>query len=259
MIQIGVCTSVEHADALVASGVDFIEENIQRMLVPTEPTSTFAPLLAALRHSPLPVPSANSFLPASLKCVGPEVDRAALARYVEVACARAAEAGMTTLVLGSGGARQIPAGWSQAQARDQFVALLELMAPHAERNGVTVVVEALNRGECNLINSLAEGADVVSAVGHSNIRLLTDIYHMLREEEPADQITAYAQLITHAHIAERVERTVPGRAGDDFGAYFGALKAMHYGGAIAIEARYGQDLIADVTLGVTTLRATLPF
>ena len=227
--------------------------------MPHEPTSAFSPLLAALRASPLPVPSANSFLPAALKCVGPEVDITALARYVEVACARAAEAGITTLVLGSGGARQIPAGWAPTQARDQFVALLELIAPHAERNAVTVVVEALNRGECNLINSLAEGADVVSAVNHPNIRLLTDIYHMLREDEPADQITAYAHLITHAHIAERVERTVPGRAGDDFGAYFGALKAMNYRGAMAIEARYGANLVADVTLGVTTLRATLPF
>lgn len=259
MVPIGVCTSVEHAVELVVSGVDFIEENIQRVLVPHEPTSTFSPLLSTLRQSPLPIPSANSFLPATLKCVGPEVDRAALTRYVEVACARAAEAGITTLVLGSGGARQIPAGWAPARARDQFVALLEIIAPHAERNSVTVVVEALNRGECNLINSLAEGADVVSAVNHPNIRLLTDIYHMLREEEPADQITTYAHLITHAHIAERVERTVPGRAGDDFGAYFGALQAMNYRGAIAIEARYGADLVADVTLGVTTLRATLPF
>ena len=98
------------------------------------------------------------------------------------------------------------------------------------------------------------GAAVVVAASHPSIQLLTDIYHMLREDEPANQISKFAASIRHAHIAEKATRTVPGRAGDDFTAYFAALHAMDYQGAMAIEAHYGADLHADVVLGLATLR-----
>ncbi|MFN5929290.1 MAG: sugar phosphate isomerase/epimerase family protein, partial [Roseiflexaceae bacterium] len=188
------------------------------------------------------------------KCVGPVVDMAALVRYGETAIGRASELGIHTLVLGSGGARQIPAGWDASRAQSQFLDLLQCYAPFAQHYGVTIVVEALNRGECNFINSLAEGAAVVMACNHPRIRLLTDIYHMRREHEPADQIRAFAPLITHAHIAEDLNRTVPGVSGDDFGAYFAELKDANYPGIMAIEAHYGTDLRADVVTGLAALR-----
>jgi sugar phosphate isomerase/epimerase len=84
---------------------------------------------------------------------------------------------------------------------------------------------------------------------------LTDIYHMLREDEPATAITAHAAVIRHAHIAERAERTAPGSAGDDFSPYFAALAHMRYRGAIAIEARMGSDLNAETARAVQTIRA----
>ncbi|MFN5366956.1 MAG: sugar phosphate isomerase/epimerase family protein [Roseiflexaceae bacterium] len=179
---------------------------------------------------------------------------AALVRYGETAIGRASELGIHTLVLGSGGARQIPAGWDASRAQSQFIDLLQRFAPFAQHYGVTIVVEALNRGECNFINSLAEGAAVVMACNHPRIRLLTDIYHMRREHEPADQIRAFAPLITHAHIAEDLNRTVPGVSGDDFGAYFAELKDANYPGIMAIEAHYGTDLRADVVTGLAALR-----
>ncbi len=253
-MQFGVCTSVNNAALLADTGIDFIEENIQRLLVPQASASEFAPHKAAVKASPLPVVAANAFLPAALKCVGPDVDMAALLHYGETAIGRASEVGIHTLVLGSGGARQIPAGWDGARAQSQFIDLLQRFAPFAQHYGVTIVVEALNRGECNFINSLAEGAAVVEACNHPRIRLLTDIYHMRREHESADQIRVYASLITHAHIAEDVNRTVPGVSGDDFGDYFAALKQTNYPGIMAIEAHYSDDLHADVTTGLTALR-----
>lgn len=253
-MQFGVCTSVNNAALLADTGIDFIEESIQRLLVPQAPASEFAPHKAAVNAAPLPVVAANSFLPATLKCVGPDVDMAALVRYGETAIGRASDLGIHTLVLGSGGARQIPIGWDATRAQAQFIELLQRYATFAQHYGVTIVVEALNRGECNFINSLAEGAAVVAACDHPRIRLLTDIYHMRREREPADQISAFASLITHAHIAEDINRTVPGVSGDDFGAYFAALKDANYPGIMAIEAHYGADLRADVLTGLAALR-----
>lgn len=254
MIRFGACTSFHNAAQLVDTGVDFIEENIQRLLMPQAPTSEFAPLLAACKAAPLPVLAANAFYPAHLKLVGPDVDMSTLLTYADTACGRASEIGMGHLVLGSGGARQIPDGWSLADAQAQFIALCEGIAPLAAKHGVVVVIEALNRGECNFINSLAEAAALIDACNHPHIQLLTDVYHMLRESEGPDQITAHARLIRHAHIAENTERAVPGVHGEDFTPYFAALKAMNYHGLMAIEPRYRDDLVADVRLGVATLR-----
>jgi sugar phosphate isomerase/epimerase len=57
------------------------------------------------------------------------------------------------------------------------------MAPMAEKYGVTIAVEPLNSGETNFINSLAEGVEIVDAVKSPRMKLLCDIYHMLKEDE----------------------------------------------------------------------------
>ena len=154
MIQFGVCTAYTNAALLADTGIDFIEENIQRLLMPLAPANEFVATRTAVKAAPLPVIAANAFLPATLKCVGPDVDMATLLQYADTACGRAGELGITTLVLGSGGSRQIPEGWDVARAQQQFITLLQQFAPLAAKNGVTIVVEALNRGECNFLVAL---------------------------------------------------------------------------------------------------------
>jgi sugar phosphate isomerase/epimerase len=142
------------------------------------------------------------------------------------------------IVLGSGRTRTVADGFRRAQAREQFIDLCRRLGPLAQQYGVTVVVEPLNRGETNFVNSLAEGADIVEAVDHPNIRLLCDIFHMSREGEPASEITRYGHLIRHVHIAEKADRTAPGMVGDDFTPYFAALKEIGYVGCISIEGNF---------------------
>jgi sugar phosphate isomerase/epimerase len=110
---------------------------------------------------------------------------------------------------------------------------------------VTVVIEPLNRAETNLVNSLEEGARIVEAVNHPNLKLLCDIYHMMREDEPASEIVKYGKYIRHCHIAEREERTSPGTKGDDFRPYFKALKEIGYKGCVSIECRW-KDLPQEI-------------
>ena len=125
MIKFGVYTAYTNAALLADTGIDFIEENIQRLLMPLAPASEFAATRTAVKSAPLPVIAANAFLPATLKCVGPDVDMATLLQYADTACGRAGELGITTLVLGSGGSRQIPEGWDVARAQQQFITLLQ--------------------------------------------------------------------------------------------------------------------------------------
>jgi sugar phosphate isomerase/epimerase len=247
---------VENAATLATAGAQFVEEHIQKLLVPEQDDAAFAPILAKIKATPLPVIAANCFLPATLPCTGPNVDTARLLRYGDTAFRRASLAGIRYLVFGSAGARKIPSGFAREKAEEQFVALLKGLAPLAQKHGVIIVVEPLHQAECNFINSLAEGAQMVNAANHNHVWLLADIFHMLRDNEPASEITKYGHLLRHAHIAEKEKRTAPGVQGDDFRPYLRALQNINYAGALAIECGWG-DLATEAKPALEALKGQL--
>jgi sugar phosphate isomerase/epimerase len=253
-MKIGVSAAVGKAAIAHAAGFDYLEENIQNFLVPEQPDAVFAENLKASRQSPLSIPSANCFLPGALKCVGPDIDEKRLDRYAQVAFKRAGHAGLRLLVFGSGGARNIPDGFSHDQAREQMVAYLRRIAPVAEAEGVTIVIEPLNRKECNFINTLNEGASIVNELDHTHVRLLADIYHMRMDDEPADAIVKHARLLAHVHVAEKEGRAAPGTSGEDFAPYLDALREGNYRGAISYECGW-KDFAAQAADSLKSFRA----
>lgn len=255
-MQIGVCTSIKNAAAVKAAGAHFVEEHICNFLLPGEPDDAFAPNRALARSAPLPLPAANCFLPAAMKCVGPTVDTARILAHAETAFRRAHEVGMEILVFGSGAARMSPEGFPTARAFEQYVDLLKLLGPVAQRHHVTIVVEPLNRGECNIVNSVTEGADAVARCHHPHVRLLADIYHMLLEDEPPSAIEQHGPLLAHVHVAEKIDRAAPGTRHEDFRPYLKALRKAGYNARIAMEPRW-KEFAAEVTPATKELRQQL--
>lgn len=254
--HIGVCTAIGNHAVAVRGGCSYVEESVRRFLIPDKPREYFEPKLAVLQGASCPVYACNSFLPGSLKSVGPEADHDGVLAFAKTAFERAEEAGVRTIVFGSGGSRKIPEGFAKGDAETQFTELLTRMAPIAARYSVVVVVEPLNRGETNFINSVDEGAEIVRAVGHPNVRLLADIYHMLREDESPEEIVKAGAPLYHCHIAEKETRTPPGVAGDDFTPYLRALKKAHYTGRMSIECTW-EDFEKQLPAAVTALRLQL--
>lgn len=234
---------------------DYVEANVQVLFKPEAPESEFLPAAEKLAAWGGSVFAANCFLPADLKVTGPNVDHGRLARYADTAFRRAARVGVKFIVFGSGGARQVPEGWPLAEGFEQYVRALEVCAPLAAQHGVVLVVEPLNRAECNLVNTVLEGAVAVARVNHPNIRLLVDIFHMLRNDESPDDIVKAGPWIAHAHIAEKAGRTAPGMAGDDFRPFLSALRRAGYAGALSIEAHLGDDPVAAITRAVEVVRS----
>jgi len=255
-MPIGVCTSVDNATIALEAGCSYLEEGVRRLLLPDQPDDEFRQKKEAADACGLPVRACNSFLPGSLKSTGPEADHEGVLRFAETAFRRAAEIGIEFIVFGSSGSRRIPEGFDREQAREQFLSLLDRMGPLAQGCGVTIAIEPLQRSECNFINTVTEGAEIVRAVNHPYIRLLADIYHMMREDEGPEAIVAAGDLLKHLHIAEKADRTPPGVAGDDFTPYFRALKAVGYSGLISIECRW-DDMAEQLPGAVRTLKEQL--
>ena len=236
--KLGISTNIKNNGILASAGYSFVEENVRGFLVPSEPDSVFEEKLALLKASKLPVEACNSFLPGNLKCVGPTPAHEEILKFAEIAFQRAQMVGVKTIVFGSGGARRIPENFSRDEAKEQFISLCKQLAPFAEKYNVVISLEPLNTRECNFINSVAEGGEIVEAVNHKSFRLLADIYHMLMENEGPSNITKYGHLLYHTHIAEKEGRTSPGVNNDDFRPYFKALKDVKYDGRMAIECSW---------------------
>jgi sugar phosphate isomerase/epimerase len=252
-LAIGVCTSVSNATLLREAGCAYLEAGVRRLLVPDRSEAEFEQLRGEALNCGLPVRACNSFLPGEMKSTGPEADHERVLAFAAVACERAARVGVETIVFGSGGSRSVPEGFEPEAAVLQFVSLLERMGPLAARHGITIAIEPLQSSECNFINTVREGAEIVRLVNHPHIRLLADIYHMMREDEGPEAIREAGDLLVHLHVAERDRRTPPGTAGDSFLPWFRALAGIGYEGWLSIECRW-DDLAGQLPRAVSTLQ-----
>jgi sugar phosphate isomerase/epimerase len=255
-MKIGICTAPESLKSLPDPAFDYVEANVQAFLKPEEPDEVFAPNRRLASSLSRPVPAACCFLPDDLRVTGPSVDLDRLERYAATAFDRAAQVGMEVIVFGSGTARILPEGFPADEGFRQFVEANRRIAPLAEKHGVTIVIEPLNQAECNFINSPTDGARVVEAVDHPNVRLLVDFFHMLREGQSPQEITDCGPLIAHAHLAENEVRSAPGVKGDDFRPLMRALKATGYDRRISIECGWG-DFLAEQKAAVDEVNRQL--
>lgn len=256
-LPLGVCTSYGKADLLKRLGFSFVEESVGRFLIPDAGgDEQYRKNVLALKEEQVPVRSYIYFFPGKLKSVGPDLHHEAILERAELALRRAKECGSKNIVFGSGGSRAIPDGFDRDKAKAQHIALCQKMAPIAEKYGVTLAIEPLNRGETNFINSLADGVEIIRAVNNPWFRLQCDIYHMLREDEKPAEIVKYGQYIAHCHLAEKQSRTAPGVKGDDFRPYFRALKQIKYQGGLSLECNW-TDFDNEITRGIDVVKQQL--
>ncbi len=252
-IELGACLSIDNSELIKRFKYNYLEEIVGRFFLPAESDEKFAENLSKYKASGIKLYAVNSFLPATLKCVGPDVNTDAILKYAETLFRRMEQTTTKILVFGSGGSRRIPDGYDKALAIGQFIDINRKLGPLAQKYKVTIVLEPLNYSETNLLNTVEEGIELTGKVNHTNIGLLADLYHMLKNGETAGSIVKAGKLLKHTHIAEKEERTAPGIAGDDFRPFFAALKNIQYQGKLSIECRW-KDLEAELPLGMKTIR-----
>ena len=252
-MKFGICGGPELAILARQAGYDYWEWSVPGLLKPLEDDKAFAESLKAARATGLPCPVLNLFLPSSHQMTGPAAALNQLRKFVTVTFARAREAGVTHIVFGSGGARQVPEGFGHAEATKQIVAFLKMAGPLAAKQGVTVAVEPLNPRDCNIITSVAEGAAVVRETNHPAVRLLVDSYHMLRSDNVPADIESNGPLFAHTHVATKDNRLMPGAESCDLAPFFRALVRGGYDGRMSFEGKCDPD-VPKLATGLTVLK-----
>lgn len=255
-MRFGVCIPYSEVAKLRDIPFDYLEENVQRFLVPEQHAEDFMPHLEALRSLSVPLEAANSLLPASLPIIATAshvVDIARLERYIQTTLRRAEQAGIRVLVFGSGTARMCPEGYDRAAAIQQVGEYLAQWSIWGREHGVTIALEPLRYEETNILNTVAESGELVARVRASGATLLADTYHMACNGESPEDIRGWSSLLSHVHVAEKQERAAPGRFGENLRPYFSALHQRGYDSRISIECNW-RDFTNEVTPALATLR-----
>ena len=128
-----------------------------------------------------------------------------------------------------------------AAEKQRSVASQRAIGEHAATRNVTIGLEALNRFECYLVNTMADLSAHVDEIGHPNIKAMYDTFHAnIEEADPIAAFTDNARNIVHVHISEN-DRGVPGRGNIPWKKTFKAIRGSGYDGWLTIES-FGRGL-----------------
>jgi D-psicose/D-tagatose/L-ribulose 3-epimerase len=110
------------------------------------------------------------------------------------------------------------------------------VAEYAEQCGVTLGLEYLNRFECYLLNTAADGARFCRDVNHPRCKMMYDTFHShIEEKNTPAAIRALKDCLVHVHISEN-DRSTPGTGNVRWSETFDTFKEIGYNNLMVIEA-----------------------
>lgn len=130
---------------------------------------------------------------------------------------------------------RIAEGINQADALVWISEGIRPCAAEAERLGLEIDIEPINRNELGYNRTVAECLKLLDQIGAPNVKLLLDTFHMSIEENSIpDALMMAGNRIGHIHLADS-NRTAPGQGNFDFKSFFDQLSNAGYAGPMTVE------------------------
>ena len=128
---------------------------------------------------------------------------------------------------------------SREQQTDYVVQCLQRLAPIAEDNDVTIIMEPLNTLVDHpgfFLNTTEHAVEIMQRVDSPNVRILFDIYHQqITEGNVIRNIRQNIQWIDHFHVADNPGRQEPSTGELNYANIFKAIHDTGYDGFVALE------------------------
>ena len=120
--------------------------------------------------------------------------------------------------------------------------VLNAVGDYARQAGIVLAVEALNRFECYLCNTMTQLSHLIHLADHPNVRAMFDTHHANMEEKRfPDALRTIAPVLAHVHISEN-DRGTPGDGHIPWDDTFRTLAELNYTGWMTIEAFTRNDV-----------------
>ena len=120
----------------------------------------------------------------------------------------------------------------------------------AERSGIRLAIEPLNRYETSLLNTVEQSLDALGPLLGAGLGLAVDTYHLnIEEKKPAEAIRAAGAAIAHVQVCGSDR----GAVGDDHTDWPGILAALDdagYRGPLGLESFTGENATIAVAASV---------
>jgi len=143
---------------------------------------------------------------------------------------------------------------TEALERAVLIELYREISAHAQKLGVYLIVEPLNRYEQFWPRTLADGVSICREVGNPHCRMMADFFHMhIEEADIAASIREAGEFIYNVHLADS-NRQTPGRGHLDFLPGFRALKDIGYDKFCGIECGVPGDRMEELARTAKHLR-----
>jgi len=185
-------------------GLEYLELAVNRILLYDD--FRFESFKKELAEGPLPCLACNNFIDPSIKLVGRDYNQGVFENYVSKALSRIASIGAKKVVFGSAKARNIPSYLSAEEGKAQIIERIKFMATVAEKHGIEIEIEHLNRTESNCINTFEESVSIAKQLNRPNVKSIFDYYHFAISGEKEELIRKNEAWIGHMHFACTLER-----------------------------------------------------
>jgi len=143
----------------------------------------------------------------------------------------------------------IPKDVHPVTAAAVYAANLAWAGEQALKQGVKVVIEPINHRDMPgfHLNTMAQGAAVVEAIGRDRLGLQFDVYHcQITEGDITKRMEQFMPVIAHMQIADVPARNEPGTGEIGWPFVFERMDALGYTGYVGCEYRPKADTIAGL-------------
>jgi sugar phosphate isomerase/epimerase len=118
---------------------------------------------------------------------------------------------------------------------DLFIGSVSELCDYALARGVTLLLEPVNRYECDFINTVDEGGQFLNRIAATNLGIMPDVFHMnIEERNISEALEKNIRHIKYVHFADS-NRLAPGEGHVDFAPILETLRKVGYDDYISIE------------------------
>ena len=144
-----------------------------------------------------------------------------------------------------------------AQGREHHLACLKECCHAAADAGVSLLLEPLNRYECDWFNTTADALSIIAQLGFANLKYLADTFHMnIEEENIAASMRRAGSVLGYIHLVDS-NRCGPGQGHLPFGEVLNALVDVGYDGYLSLECLPKPDAESAIKNSLSYIKGLL--